>query len=102
MILPHELVLATEFTKTKSTRVKEKGIHPKKRPRKPKARAGEIPKVIPRLKKGRVQKMWYHPARLGRTQAKMERKARKIVVRKEKTTETRMAAKQRRFKRDLH
>ena len=36
-------------------------------------------------KMGRVQKMWYPPARLGRrTQAKTERKAREIVVRKEK------------------
>ena len=46
MILPHELVLAKESTKTKSTKAKEKEFHPKKRPRKSKAKAKEIPRGI--------------------------------------------------------
>ena len=45
-ILPQESVLEKELTKTKSTRVKGKEIPSKKKHRRPKARAREIPSVI--------------------------------------------------------
>ena len=49
------------------------------------------------------QKTWYLPARpVWRIQARVGRKTQEKVVRKEKTTATRMAAKQRRAKSDLH
>ena len=102
MILPQESVLEKELTKTKSTRAKEKGIHPKKRPRKPKARAGEIPKVIPRLKKRMGPKNVVSPGKTGENTSKDGKKSTENSGLKGKTTETRMAAKQRRFKRDLH
>ena len=46
--------------------------------------------------------MWYLPAGPGgRIQGKVERKTQEKVVRKEKTTTARVAAKQRRVKSDL-
>ena len=50
MILPQEAVLEKELTKTKSTRAKGKEILPKKKHRRSKARAREIPRVIVRKK----------------------------------------------------
>ena len=112
MILPQESVLEKELTKTKSTRAKGKEIPSKKKIADQKQGAKEIPRAIPREKEEsphsetkkmeRVQKTWYLPARPeGRIQAKVTRKTREKVVRKEKTTATRMAAKQKRVKSDL-
>ena len=72
----------------------------------------EIPKVIPREKEEsphnhikrmeKVQKTWNPPAGPGgRIQGKVERKTQEKVVRKEKTTTARVAAKQRKVKSDL-
>ena len=101
------------MTKTKSTRAKGKRFPQRKNIARSKARAKEITRAIPREKEEspnsetkkmeRVHKTWYPPARPeGRIQAKVKRKTREKVVRKEKTTATRMAAKQKRVKSDLH
>ena len=56
MILPNELVQATELTKTKSTRAKEKEILPKKRPRKPRGKSKGNPKGNSKGNSGKAQK----------------------------------------------
>ena len=72
MILPQRLVLEKESTRTKSTREKGKEIPSKKKHRRSKARAREIPRVIPREEEEsphnqvkrmeKVQKTWNPPA----------------------------------------
>ena len=112
MNLPQRSVLEKESSKTKSKKAKGKEIPSKKKHDRSKARAREIPRVIPREKevnphsqskqwKG-SKKTWYLPARPGgTTQENVERKTQEKVVRKEKTTTAGVAAKQRRFKSDL-
>ena len=98
--------------KDKIHKGKGKGNSLKKKHRRSKARAREIPRVIPREKEEsphnqikrmeKVQKTWNPPAGPGRRiQGKVERKTQEKVVRKEKTTTARVAAKQRKVKSDL-
>ena len=75
MILPQRLVLERESTRTKSTRERGKEIPSKKKHPRSKARAKEIPRVIPREKEEslhsqikqmeRVQKNAESPGRTG-------------------------------------
>ena len=108
MILPQEPVLEKELTKTKSIRAKGKEIPSKKKHR----RAREIPRVIPKekeesphsqTKRKGFKKRGIHWQDRGREyrQRWKEKHGKKWFERK-KATATRMAAKQRRAKCDLH
>ena len=106
MILPQRLVLDNEIDKDQNPQGKRERKFPQKRKhRRSKARAREIPRVIPREKEEsphnqikrmeKVQKTWNPPAGPERRiQGKEERKTQEKVVRKEKTTTARVAAKQ--------
>ena len=98
--------------KDKVHKIKGKGNSLKKETSQIKSKSKEIQRVIPREKEEsphyqiermeKVQKTWNPPAGPGgRIQGKVERKTQEKVVRKEKTTTARVAAKQEKVKSDL-